>query len=100
MKILQIVPKLPPSIDGVGDYAFNLALGLKSYSNIQTEFLVGDSKWKGTKIINGFPVINFNSEKKDDYLEILNKYSLVLLQYVGYGYEKRGCPYWLINGIE
>ena len=25
MKLIQIVPKLPPEVDGIGDYAFFLA---------------------------------------------------------------------------
>jgi len=47
MNIIQIVPRLPPVIDGVGDYALNLARQLPKDFNIQTHFIVGSSTWKG-----------------------------------------------------
>ena len=40
------VPRLPPAIDGVGDYALNLARQLRKDFNIQTHFIVGNSTWK------------------------------------------------------
>jgi len=39
--IIQIIPKLPPAINGLGDYALNLAGQLKDYK-IKTHFVVCD----------------------------------------------------------
>ena len=42
MEILQIVPRLPPTISGVGDYSFLLAQELRRAHDIETRFIVGD----------------------------------------------------------
>ncbi|MHC5830485.1 MAG: glycosyltransferase family 1 protein, partial [Nostoc sp.] len=54
--ITSIVPRLPPAIDGVGDYALNLARQLRKDFNIQTHFIVGNPTWTGAAEIEGFPV--------------------------------------------
>lgn len=36
--IIQIVPRLPPAIDGVGDYALNLARQLRKIINFRAFF--------------------------------------------------------------
>jgi hypothetical protein len=54
MNILQIVPRLPPAIDGVGDYALNLARQLRQDFSIHTHFLVCDPNWNGKTELEGF----------------------------------------------
>ncbi len=44
--VIAIVPRLPPAIDGVGDYALNLARQLRKDFNIHTHFIVGNSTCK------------------------------------------------------
>src|SRR5688500_3628942 len=46
MSILQIVPRLPPSISGVGDYAYLLSEELRAKHDIKTNFLVCDPTWE------------------------------------------------------
>lgn len=98
VKILQIVPFLPPSMSGVGDYALILAQGLRERSGIQTTFAV--SHWDaetGVKI-DGFPIV-YLEHTFPKLLDLLRSFDAVLLSYVGYGYEKRGCPLWLKQGL-
>jgi hypothetical protein len=38
MEIIQVVPMLPPAIDGLGDYALNLARQLRREFNQETHF--------------------------------------------------------------
>jgi hypothetical protein len=92
--IFQIVPQLPPAIDGVGDYALNLASQLRCDHALETEFMVCDPTWQGESEIEGFPVHKLNSRSSTDLIAQLNQLqaTTVLLHYVGYGYAKRGCP--------
>jgi hypothetical protein len=100
--VISIVPRLPPSIDGVGDYALNLARQLRHDCNIQTSFIVGDASWDGATEIEGFPVRKIQSQSATALIAALNENlsSPLLLHYVGYGYEKRGCPSWLVQGLQ
>ena len=109
-KIIQIAPRILPAIDGVGDYAFILARELKKKYNIETSFIVGDPDWKGPSKIEGFDISKVNARTSKELSSLLcgiskqhlkeqGKINLVL-QYVGYGYAKRGCPFWLVKGLE
>jgi hypothetical protein len=102
--IIQIVPQLPPAINGVGDYAVNLACQLRKDWGIETKFIVGNPTWEGASTIEGFAVQKvFDYSSKTLSILLLNQSSLqipVLLHYVGYGYAKRGCPVWLIEGLK
>lgn len=102
-KICQIVPRLPPDVDGVGDYALNLAHQLRLDFGINTHFIVCDPAWVGSNKLEGFQVsqINYRSTKSlVTQLANIEPNSPILLHYVGYGYAKRGCPNWLINGLK
>jgi hypothetical protein len=101
--VISIVPRLPPAIDGVGDYALNLARQLRKDFNIQTHFIVGNPQWQGAAEIEGFPVSQITDSSANTLLTLLssnNCSSPILLHYVGYGYAQRGCPVWLVEGLE
>jgi hypothetical protein len=102
MNIIQFVPRLPPAIDGVGDYALNLACRLRQDFGIETHFIVSDPTWTGATHIEGFPVSQVTVHSADTLLSLLpsDRAATVLLHYVGYGYAKRGCPVWLVNGLQ
>jgi hypothetical protein len=102
--IFQIIPALPPSINGLGDYALNLARQLRDDFAIDTCFIVADPNWLGGEYIEGFTVSKLSSRSKHTLLDALQmnacKFPKVLLHYVGYGYAKRGCPFWLIDALQ
>lgn len=107
--IIQIVPYLPPAVSGVGDYSFLLAQKLREAYQVTTHFLVGNPHWAGPGDINGFPVSVVASRTSEALYRSLvsinekngsNSGYAVLLQYVGYGYAKRGCPTWLLEGLK
>jgi hypothetical protein len=102
MLIIQIVPKLPPAINGLGDYALNLARQLRQDFDIQTYFIVGDPDWNGLEEIEGFSVNKVENQSAKQLLSLLEQKSseTVLLHYSGYGYAQRGCPSWLIEGLK
>lgn len=100
--VISIVPRLPPAIDGVGDYALNLARQIRKDFNIQTHFIVGNPEWHGLTEIDGFPVMQVTGSCANELINLLSSdlTSPVLLHYVGYGYANRGCPVWLVDGIQ
>jgi hypothetical protein len=103
LKVLQIVPRLPPAITGVGDYAYLLAKELRASHSIETSFLVCDPSWDGGREFEGFVVERLETRTSGELetkLSANGMPSIVLLHYVGYGYEKRGCPLWLTRGLD
>ncbi len=101
--ILAIVPQLPPTTDGVGDYALNLASQLNAAFNTNTHFLVCKPSWSGDSQIQGFQVSKVSHPSASALIKEISQIHsshLLLLHYVGYGYAKRGCPDWLVKGIE
>jgi hypothetical protein len=102
--ILSIVTGLPPEIDGIGDYALSLARRVKKDTGIETHFIVGDPAWDGPDNVEGFPVSSLKERSCADLLRLLtngdNDASIVFLHYGGYGYAMRGCPSWLVDGLQ
>lgn len=88
----------------MGDYALLLAIELRRSYNIHTKFILSDTTWKGLSVIEGFQVEQIGELSAKCFVDLLNKETKtnvpILLQYVGYGYEKRGCPFWLVQGLE
>jgi len=99
-EIIQIVPQLPPVINGLGDYAFNLACQLRQDFGIDTQFIVCNSKWEGNYELDGFKIRYLKNELANELAKMLNDHSIVLIHYSGYGYSKKGIPYWLFKGLN
>ncbi len=99
-EITTIVTRLPPAIDGVGDYGLKLALELRDRHNLITKFIVGDPTWVGEAITYGFQVQKIQERNSLVLEKALDSSEIILLHYVGYGYARRGCPTWLIEGLE
>lgn len=103
MILVQIVPRLPPETDGVGDYALSLARQLRDNFGIESHFVVGDPTWSEGRDVEGFSASRLTDRSAKSLLSDLSSPKLpltVLLHYVGYGYAKRGAPVWLINELE
>ena len=104
MKLTAIIPRLPPVVDGIGDYALCLARLLRDNVGITTRFIVTDVAWTGTDDVEGFEVRRLTSNSADELLNLLagdsSSICQVLLHYEGYAYAQRGCPFWLVKGLE
>ena len=102
--ITIIVPRLPPAIDGLGDYGLKLAIQMRQEYGIQAEFIVADPRWCDDLLTEEFKVRKILSRTSKALLKLLpinnNIPQTVVLHYVGYGYAKRGCPFWLIRALE
>ncbi len=102
MTVICIVPRLPPATDGVGDYALNLARQLRQDHNIQTHFIICDRTYSSDKNIDDFLISQLSDSTSKALLTMLSQLQVnkILLHYVGYGYAKRGCPTWLVDGLK
>ena len=94
--VLQIVPHLPGTFDGVGDYALNLAKALTANHRITTTFLVADKT--AVPSIEGYGVVSGLSG--DLITELAQKSDHVILHYVNYGYQARGVPFSLRTFVQ
>lgn len=81
MTVFQIVPRLPPPFEGVGTYASALA-GALERRGIATRFVTGEA------------------QTPEALLEGLRGADTALLHYANYGFQSRGCPLWLVEGLD
>lgn len=88
--LLQIVPKVPGGIDGVGDYALTIAKELREKFECDTVFAT--FKTSSAENANGFQVLSLDRLPNE-----FRKYDRVLLHYVNYGFQKRGVPFRLLS---
>lgn len=102
--IIQIVPQMPPVTNGVSDYATILARKLRQDFGMSTCFVVGDPNWEGATEIENFPIKKVEERSAKALVSVLEEIASsstkILLQYVGYGYAPRGCPFWLVEGLR
>jgi hypothetical protein len=104
--LIQIVPALPPATNGVGDYALAVAGVMRTEFGLDTLFVVANAGWQGPKEVEGFAVRKVtacSAEGLETALEEAQRTageSRVLLQLSGYGYSRRGCPFWLMKGLK
>jgi len=100
-KITVIVPRLPPAVDGLGDYGLCLSKEMSLKHAVDSSFIVGDPAWKNENFSEKFNVHVVNARSAPSLFLLLpqEKDAVVLLHYVGYGYAKRGCPFWLLKAL-
>lgn len=98
MSTCIITPRLPPAMDGIGDYCYQMC---RHWSGSPQNFLVLDSQkesqafWKEVKIDQFEP-------NKEALLNALTSMDIqaIFLQYVGYGYDLNGAPLWLPEALK
>jgi hypothetical protein len=94
--VLQIVPHLPGTFDGVGDYALSLAKTLTTNHGITTTFLVAAKT--SVQSCEGYAVLSGLRNDLTD--ELAQKHHHVILHYVNYGYQARGVPFSLRTFVQ
>jgi hypothetical protein len=101
--ILQIVPKIPGELEGVGDYALTIARKLRERFTVETVFGVLTTSFvpgpgRSNPSVEGFNLVALEHLLKPPFPEFdqpnLGK---VLLHYVNYGFQKRGVPFRLLS---
>jgi glycosyltransferase involved in cell wall biosynthesis len=102
LRLVQIVPELPPAVGGVGDYASLLAKEL-SRLGIRTTFVIPDRQRQAQpERPPDLPEASPVWPRPDALAQRLDalRPDAVLLHYSGYGYAKRGAPVWLVQGLR
>lgn len=101
--ILVIVPDLPPNVNGVGDFASMLYEKFNfNKQKFDIQFLIaGNIKYDIPSNLK-FRIRVLRNQSPVDLFNILLDLDccLVHLHYVGYGYAKRGAPFWLFRALE
>jgi hypothetical protein len=100
--VAQVVPGLASPVDGVADYARTLGAALDASASASTSFLcadpddsLGNGPWRERSI----KVTGRSPAELVAALERLDAHC-ALVHYAGYGYSARGCPLWLVSGLE
>ena len=98
--LVHIVPQLPPAIDGVGDYCWNLWKHWPEQSS-DWKFLVTRGADETVATYPGAKVRQFerNAASLVDALDKSNCHTVVL-HYVGYAYQPKGIPVWLPRALR
>jgi hypothetical protein len=98
--ILSLVPRLPPAIDGVGDYALLLSQNLADRHQIFTQFINCDPIESESKDPSQIQLTQRSTDALLTILDGFDNIDTLFLHYVGYGYAKRGCPLWLLAALS
>lgn len=98
-KVIHLVPNFPPAFDGIGDYAARLSLGLREQCGISSGIVVGDPSWRGEGCYEGLPVKAVEQRSARALVQALGDAENIVVHYVGYGYERRGIPFWVDSAL-
>lgn len=103
--MIQIVPRLPPLLDGVGDYALRVAHWLRDHTGIVCHFIACAPNEVQARTVDGFAVDipdRRQSQQLVDLLQRLNPggQAPVVCQMSGYGYSPDGAPHWVVDGLR
>lgn len=102
-KIVQIVPRLPPYPDGVGDYSLRLAGKLRDEHSISTHFFVFQQGITIEPLINGFSTTVLPAHSPETFLSLLpDDIEGIILHYSNYPYlrGKFDAPFWLVKALQ
>ncbi|ESA38547.1 hypothetical protein N836_31915 [Leptolyngbya sp. Heron Island J] len=102
-RILQIVPRIFPDVDGVGDYSLQLAHQLYNHYQILSDFLVFRPNPKLRPHVDQFPVHRLENHTVQGLLNrVPENISTIFLQYSNYPYlrGKLDAPMWLVDALK
>ncbi len=108
MNVISIVPRLPPSVDGVGDYAVKIAQLAHEKFNVKTTLLAASPLSNQQPVVDGFKAFKLQSFSEESFVSCIKSLTeqsseeetLLILNYANYGYGRIGCPYWLLKGLK
>jgi hypothetical protein len=104
--IVQIVPRRTVQPEGVGDYATLLANALFERSSCTSVFIIGtpaeieppvEDAWRNSPV-----AVRKGSTLAKQLTKLCRETEAkaVILHVSGYGYQKRGVPFWLLKGMQ
>jgi hypothetical protein len=107
-RLIHITPQLPPNVGGIADYAVILGrrVAEQSDGHVQSAYVQAGSKDNDAPA-DDLDSIDLADQRSSQALaEAVGAYAeeperaAVLLHFVGYGYQQRGCPLWLVRALK
>lgn len=107
-RLIHITPQLPPNVGGVADYAVILGARVteQTEGHVQSVYIQAGSK-RGEAPAAAFDNTNLAGRLSAEVLAKAVRgyadeaeHAAVLVHYVGYGYHRRGCPWWLLWALQ
>ncbi len=94
--VLQLLPRAPGSLDGVGDYALKMARGLRDEHGIDSVFIAQEtSSDSRIEDFSTFPMAEFCRARAPR-----ETCDGIIVHYVNYGFQKRGVPLTLAGFLK
>jgi hypothetical protein len=104
--LIQVVPRRAAEPDGLADYALALARALRAYRGANSVFLSGTPSADARPVEDDWKTVCVPKRKAQilaDTIQLLSAETnacAVVLHFSGYGYQKRGVPLWLVQGLR
>jgi hypothetical protein len=101
--LIQVVPQRSVEPNGVADYALALARALREYNGTGSIFL---SSACAVPVQDEWDTVSLPQRRGQVLADAIRsltaevKAQAVLLHFSGYGYQMRGVPLWLANGLQ
>ena len=101
-----MVPRRAAEPDGVGDSALALARTLRAYRGAKSAFLSGTPSVDAMPVEDEWKTVCLPKRQAQilaDTVQLLSAETnarAVVLHFSGYGYQKRGVPLWLVQGLR
>ncbi|HXD22852.1 MAG TPA: hypothetical protein VN613_05795 [Gemmatimonadaceae bacterium] len=105
-RIIQLVPGLPPMLNGVGDFSLVLARTLREVFDVTTHFAVCSPVWDGPGDVEGFAVTPMRRRDAQSVASQLDRIAsqegahVTLVQLSPYGFDRNGAPLWLSHALR
>jgi hypothetical protein len=104
--LIHVVARRAAQPDGVADYALTLARALRAYSCANSVFLSGTPSVDAMPVEDEWKTVCVPRRHAQTLADIVQSLSAetnaraVILHFSGYGYQKRGVPLWLAQGLR
>jgi hypothetical protein len=104
--LIQVVPRRTAEPSGVADYALALARALRAYWGVNSVFLSGTPTADAMPVEDDWETVCVPKRQAQilaDTVQLLSTETnarAVVLHSSGYGYQKRGVPVWLVQGLQ
>jgi hypothetical protein len=92
--------------DGIADHALELARALRAYRGVDSVFLSATPSVDATQVKNDWRTVCLPTRQAQPLANAIHSLLAeihahgVILHFSGYGYQKRGVPLWLVQGLR
>ncbi len=103
LEVVQIVPRLPPYTDGVGDYALRLGEQLWQDHHIRSHFLAFCTGLEFTPLNHGFSISSLKAHTAEALLQAVpDSAQAIMLHYSNYPYLQGplDAPFWFPKALK